>query len=279
MIPFEFEYIKPNTLEEAVTLYERLDSEGKEPVYISGGTEIITLGRLNVLYTGAVIDLKSIPECHVMTRENDRLVLGGCCPLTEVENANPFPLLTSASKEVADHTARTKITLGGNICANIFYREAVLPFLLAESTVTIMGPDGKKTLPINDLFDQTLQLNKGEFLVHITTDISSTKAPFFHMKRRKQWTTGYPLITVSGMKKDGDIRIAISGLCPFPFRSERIESCINDRFNSVEERVSSALQQLPGPILNDTEGSDQFRIFTLKNILSDLVKTLEGVDH
>ena len=71
---------------------------------------------------------------------------------------------------MADHTARGKITLGGNICAQIFYREAVLPFLLADSQVVIVGPDGIRVSPINEIFHKQLQLKKGEFLVQIATD-------------------------------------------------------------------------------------------------------------
>ena len=55
---------------------------------------------------------------------------------------------------MADHTARGKITLGGNICAQIFYREAVLPFLLADSEVIIAGPKGMKVAAINQVFDE-----------------------------------------------------------------------------------------------------------------------------
>ncbi|WP_178075210.1 FAD binding domain-containing protein, partial [Pseudomonas sp. 2995-1] len=73
MIPFDFEYYRPNSIEEAGELFEMLDKEGKEPVYFSGGTEIITLGRLNILYTNAVIVLKEIPECRIMDFHDDHL--------------------------------------------------------------------------------------------------------------------------------------------------------------------------------------------------------------
>ena len=44
-------------------------------------------------------------------------------------------------------------------------------------------------------------------------------APFVSIKRRQQWDTGYPLITVAALKMDEEVRVALSGLCPFPFRS------------------------------------------------------------
>jgi CO/xanthine dehydrogenase FAD-binding subunit len=73
--------------------------------------------------------------------------------------------LTEVASEVTDQTARNKITIGGNICGRIIYREAVLPFLLADGQVLLAGPGGFRTMPINQIFDQTLQLEQGELLV------------------------------------------------------------------------------------------------------------------
>src|SRR4051812_47722981 len=149
MLPFAFDYYKPATLKEAVDLYQYLDQHGKQPMFFSGGTELITLGRIDLAYTEAVIDIKDIPECNVMQVSGEHLLLGSTLSLTKIEEANLFPLLTKTASQVADHTARGKISLGGNICARIFYREAVLPFLLSDSQVLIVGPEGKKLVPIN----------------------------------------------------------------------------------------------------------------------------------
>lgn len=48
---------------EAVDIYTRLCSEGKQPLYYGGGTEIISMARTHNIYTDAVIDIKGIPEC------------------------------------------------------------------------------------------------------------------------------------------------------------------------------------------------------------------------
>ena len=158
MLPFEFDYYKPVTLQEAVELFQTLDQQGKQPMFFSGGTELITLGRIELAYTEAVIDIKDIRELQIMQVTEEQLILGSALTLTKVEEANLFPLLTKTASEVADHTARGKITLGGNICAQIFYREAVLPFLLADSQVVLVGPEGVRVVPINDIFHEQLQL-------------------------------------------------------------------------------------------------------------------------
>ena len=275
MLPFNFDYYRPETLKEAVDLYQYLDQQGKQPFYFSGGTELLTLGRIDLAYTEAVIDMKGIPETSVMQVSGDHLLLGSSLTLTAIEEANPFPLLTKTASEVADHSARGKITLGGNICARIFYREAVLPFLLADSRLLIIGAEGEKIVPIHDVFQGHLRLDNGEYLVQTATELRYIHAPYFTVKRRQQWETGYPLITLAALKIDQRIRVAISGLCPFPFRSSAVEQSINALGVSMETRVEGAIAALPQPILDDIEGSKEYRLFVLRNLLLDALETLD----
>ncbi|EKN70763.1 PucC [Neobacillus bataviensis LMG 21833] len=277
MLPFDFDYYRPATIQEAVELFQNLEQEGKQPFIFSGGTELITLGRIDLAYTEAVIDIKNIAECSVMQVSGDHLFLGSTLSLTKIEEANLFPLLTKTASEVADHTARVKITLGGNICARIFYRETVLPFLLADSQVLLIGPNGQKIVPINEILNGQIALEKGEFLVQIATENRFIQAPFFSVKRRQQWDTGYPLITIAALKIDQQIRVGISGLCPFPFRSREVELALNNRGQSAEMRVEGALSVLPQPILDDVEGSSEYRLFVLRNLFFDLLAALDRV--
>ncbi|MED1201597.1 FAD binding domain-containing protein [Heyndrickxia acidicola] len=276
MIPFDFDYYMPSLLPEAVMLYRKLIHQGKRPAIYSGGTEIITMGRLNIEKPGAVIDIKAIPECNIMEFQEEQLVLGSALTLTTIEEANLFPLLTKTASQIADHTARNKITLGGNICGKIYYREAVLPFLLAETTAALAGPHGYRTVPLNQIFNKQLQMHEGEFLYQMITPKKFLSAPHQTVKKRRQWKTGYPLATIAMLVDNQKIRAAFSGVCPFPFRLLEIEYELNKRNVPAEERIENAIKKLPRPILDDTEGSSDYRIFVLKNTLLDMVGKLEG---
>ncbi len=276
MIPYDFEYYNPSSVEEAVQLFQTLHHDGKEPMYFSGGTEIITFGRLNMVRAGAVIDIKNIPECRALEFNQESLFIGAANALTTIEERNPFPLLSQTVSEIADRTARNKITVGGNICGTIFYREAVLPFLLTDSLVLVAGHRGLRSVPINEIFQEQLLLESGELLVQMVTNRAYLEQPFVSIKRRRQWDTGYPLITVAALKVGQEIRVAISGLTDFPFRAKQIEGALNRRDLSDEQRIELALHSLDVLILNDTEGSSQYRLFVLKNTLHDVLHELGG---
>ncbi|MBS4201431.1 FAD binding domain-containing protein [Bacillus sp. FJAT-49732] len=277
MLPAYVEYYKPTNLFEALEMFMGLKIADKQPMYFSGGTEILTLGRLNIDTPRSIIDIKGIPECTVFEKTSEFLTIGATVPLTAIEDDDSFPLLTNVSNEIADRTARNKITIGGNICGKIFYREGVLPFLLADSYLVIASFQGIKQMPISTNFNKELMLDEGELLVNIRTDSYFLHLPFISKKIRKQWETGYPLITGAAMKVDGHIRMAFSGVCPFPFRSFEMEQEINHSTLSIESRIENALHQLPEPILDDIEGSREYRLFVLRNLLMDFLLELEVV--
>lgn len=276
MIPFDFEYYSPSSPSSALDLYQNLQRSGKEPMYYSGGTEVITFARRNSIQPRAVIDLKAIPECNALYVHAGRLIIGSCVSLSRLAAANPFPLLSRAAEEIADQTARNKITLGGNISGIIIYREAVLPLLLADSQLVIIGPNGIKHVSIHQVFRQRLQLQKGEALLQIVTDQSFTTLPYFHRKKRQIGHVGYPLVTVAALLKDGRIRVSLSGVCAFPFRSIEIEQILNDRTLPPAERIKRSNDMLPAPVLSNAEGSADYRIFTLNHTLADAMELLEG---
>ncbi|MEL1135006.1 FAD binding domain-containing protein [Desulfitobacterium sp. THU1] len=276
MIPFDFEYYKPASMMEAVDTFRLLNTQGKAPLYFNGGTEIITMARRSHIFTEAVIDIKGIPECNTLYIQNEKLVIGASVALTQLEESNIFPLLGRASRKVADHTVRNKLTVGGNICGRITFREAVLPFLLSDSKVVLAEQTGIRNVPINQVFNKTLNLEEGEFLVQLVTDVGYSQFPFMSIKKTKQEKSAYPLISIDSLKKDGQIRFAFSGVCPFPFRSSNIEQVLNDKTIPLELRINKALSILPAPINNNIEASAEYREFVLKNTLSDIILMLGG---
>lgn len=141
---------------------------------------------MNELHFDAVIDIKEILECNMLQADKNRLVIGSAVTLTRICEANLFPFLTIAARVTADHTSRSKITIGGNICETIPYHEALLPFLLCDSQAILSGRDGQRTVPVIQVFDQRFKMKKGELLVHILTYKSCIDLPYDFTKRTKK---------------------------------------------------------------------------------------------
>ncbi|MBS4196929.1 FAD binding domain-containing protein [Lederbergia citri] len=275
MIPFDFSYYKPTTINEALQIYEKVSSQNKKPVYFSGGTEFITFARMNKVFADAVIDLKGIRDCLVLEEQDEQLIIGSGVSLNTIADSNIFPLLGQKVKDVADHTSRNKITIGGNINSQLIYKEGILPLLLSDAKVKIAGKEGVQIHSLNEVFNVNLQLEQEQFLVQIIVEKSYAEEPFFTLKKTKFSQVGYPIVSLAAMVKNQQIRTAFSGVCNYPFRSENIEKILNDTSFTFTDRVEKAIVLLPDTIIDDIQASAEYREFVLKNALLETLETLE----
>lgn len=279
MISFDFAYHKPATIDEAVSLFQTYRSEDKEAFYYGGGTEFISRARMNEIKADAIIDLKGIPECNEFKRENNNIIIGSAVTLTKIAEATLFPLLSNVSRLIATHTERNKITIGGNISSNLCYKEAILPFLLADSELVIAGEKGVRKSDINNVYQTKngIQLKDEEFIVQIITNDKFSEFPYSNCKRTKHSKVNYPIVSLASLQVDGQIRLAISGVCDFPFRLKKIEMEINNSSVSVEKRIQNVMKHIPTTILDDLHASRAYRKFVLGNELKKVLDNIEGV--
>lgn len=276
MIPFDFIYLRPDTLQEAVDLYTQLESEGKNPVYYAGGSEIITMCRAGSIQPGAVIDIKNIPECMILSVDDEKLHIGSVCTLNQISESKLFPLLQHSCGRIADHTNQCRITIGGNLCGTIIYRETSLPLLLSDAEITVFGGDGQQIFPLKSIFDGRILLKPGEIIVQVHVPIWALSANYKHIKQTANEKIDYPLVSISAIWKENNLRIAFSGICSYPFQSAPIETTLNDRTKSCRERAEMAAGQLPEGAYSDVEGSGEYRLFVLKNMLEELLEGWEN---
>jgi len=276
VITFDFDYYRPDTIEEAINVYKKITGQEKKAIYYAGGTEIVSMSRVNQLSFDSVIDIKAIPECNVIETKDDKLIIGSAVCLTRICDFGGYPLLGAVCRRIAEHTARDMITLGGNILGKIQYKEAILPLLLTDSKVTVAGTAGKSEKPIDRIFNEKPLLNAGELLVNIIIDKKYINNPYSHSKKTKQEKIDYPLVTIASVKNDDEIRIGFSGLCVYPFRLDIIFGNIDN--TNPESEINNILNRVPAPIVNDILGSAEYREFVTRNLLIDLFNYYGGMN-
>ena len=277
MIPFDFEYYLPGNAAEAVYLYSELAESGREPLYYAGGTEVITLCRRQVIAPAALIDLKAISEMQQLTVDGDKLFFGASLSLSFLsEQTHYYPLLARVAGSVADHTVRNRLTLGGNICGQLPYREAVMPFLLAGADLLIAGPAGERSVPLQQLFDKRLLLKKGEILLQLIIPREISGLASFSKRREKHGPVDYPLCHLAALKNEKTLTVAVSGLCAFPFRSLDLEKLLNDSSLTIKQKVAKASALLPVAIRKDELGSAEYRQALWQQDLVTMLEEMGG---
>lgn len=271
MIARDFDYILPDTKEEAVQAF----SEYEDAFYYGGGSEIITMCRADAIAPAAVIDLKKIPELSELKIEGDALVIGGCATLRAIKDSNLFPLLGAVCGRIADHTNQCRITLGGNLCSTIIYRETSQVLMLTDADVEIFGRNGLRTESIHAIFDGRMRLERGEFVLKVRIPERFLDAPTFHIKKTSSEKIDYPLISVSAICCEEGLRFAVSGLLDHPFRLVDLEDAFNDKNIGGDQRLENVMSRLPETVINDYQGSADYRRFVFKRTLAAIMEELK----
>ncbi len=275
MIPIDFTYCRPDTLEEAAQTHAQLLKDGQSPVYYGGGSEIITMSRSGSISPGAVIDIKRILECNVMEIDKEYLAIGAANSLYRIKESKLFEPLGTTCGRIADHTNQCRITLGGNLCGTIQYRECSLALMLCDMKLLLFGPGGMRTVAMEDVFDGRMRLEESEFIVQARIPASVLQTKYFHVKKTAQEKLDYPLLSILALVQDDRLRIAISGICTFPFHSTQIDEVLNNRADPIADRIQAIPPFLPGEIKTDSEASANYRLFVLKRTLSNLLEEFE----
>jgi CO/xanthine dehydrogenase FAD-binding subunit len=269
MIPFEFAYHRPSTLEAAFALYKKIAGSGKKPLYYGGGTEIISMARMQSIRFDAVVDLKEIPDCRVLETKNGNFTVGGCQTLTNIADHNGYPLLSKTVKRIADHTVQGKITLAGNLAGTIQYREASLPLMISGAEARIMTAKGAVTRPFADVWNGRLRLGEGEVLIALIIPAADSRAPFVHVKKTKNLKIDYPLLTMAAAKKEGVIRAAVTGYGNRPLPIP--EDFLNDNSLNIQKRIAKIMDALNSEGTDNLSGSKEYKNFVLGEILEELL--------
>lgn len=279
MIVHPFDYYRPDTIEEALAIYDEVARQGQHPVYYGGGTEILTRSRLNEGRFDAVIDLKNIPETRDHGTDRGQYRFGAGVRLTELTDQDLWPFLTATADRIADHTTRGQITLGGNLLSTLPYREALLPLLIADSsTAEVAGKNGVERRVLRDIYDQKLNLKPGEFLVSVTVDGQEAQGMAFRSYKmtRQDWID-YPLVTIAVARRDdGSLRAAFSGWTTYPFTSSRVNHVLSETSRSAADRAARATSSMPHRAVDDIHGSREYREFVTQYTLTNMLRELEA---
>jgi xanthine dehydrogenase YagS FAD-binding subunit len=112
-----FDYIQPPSIDEAISL---LDREPDQSRLLAGGTDLLTLMKLEIATPDHLIDVKRLPELDdTIERSDEGIAIGALATLSRLETdqlIRPFaPALAEAAAVAATPQLRNMATIGGNL--------------------------------------------------------------------------------------------------------------------------------------------------------------------
>ena len=233
MIPPNFEYHRPSTVDEAVGLLSRLGSEAK---ILAGGHSLLPMMKLRFAQPEHLVDINRIPELKGVRVIGDEIVIGAMTSENAVI-ADPVinekvPLLSEAAKLIADPQVRNRGTIGGDIAHGDPANDHPALALACDAVMTIAGPGGTRRVPASEFFLGTYwtALEETDILTEITVKAFPQGAGYAYKKLKRKtgdWATAACAVVIA---LSGDsvshIRITLTNLGPTALRAHEAEAVL-----------------------------------------------------
>ncbi|MCY3545359.1 MAG: xanthine dehydrogenase family protein subunit M [Gemmatimonadetes bacterium] len=169
MIPPQFDYHAPGSLDEALSLLGSLD----DAKVMSGGQSLLPMLKLRLATPANIVDIGRIPGLDQLGEEGGFLRIGALVTETALEEsatvAARYPILLDTAKVIADPLVRNRATICGNVAHGDPANDHPATMLAVRAQMVATGPDGERTIGVDDFFHGLFMtaLGEGEILTEI----------------------------------------------------------------------------------------------------------------
>lgn len=261
MIPAQFDYHRPATLDEAV----RLLAQSEDSKVLAGGHSLLPAMKLRLAQPKTVVDLGRIADLRYIREQNGRVAIGAMTTHFEIETSalllNKCPLLPELAPHIGDVQVRNKGTFGGSLVHADPAADWPAAVLALEAEFEIAGPSGHRTVRAADFFVEMMQtaVEPNEILCEIRLPITPQSVAYAKFAQK---ASGFAITGVAAVvnKTNGRVSVGITGVAPKPYRATTVEELLRGKPLSAESIRTAAAKAADGvEPLNDIHASAEFR--------------------
>ena len=245
MIPAEFDYVVPESLEAALGA---LREGGEDAKVLAGGHSLLPLMKLRLAAPSLLVDLRRVPGLSGIERDNGAFRIGAMTRHHDVASDPDLGLAATAASTIADQQVRNRGTLGGSIAHGDPASDMPAVLLAAEGTMTIRGEGGEREVAASDFFVDylTTAVADGEILTSLRLPALAGYGHAYQKfnRRREDWA----MVAVCALVKragDGsceDVRIGLTHMASVPLRATVAEAALRGQPLDAE-RIAAAAEQ------------------------------------
>jgi len=189
MIPPSFEYLRPNTIPEAIAM---LQQHGDAAKILSGGQSLIPMMKLRLARPAILIDINRISGLSHIKEEGGYLKIGGLTREAELEVSplvrSKYPILVDTTHVIADPQVRNLATVGGNLAHGDPANDHPATMIALGAQVVANGPKGERVIPIDNFFVSlfTTALKPDEILTEIRVPVPPPRSAGAYLKLERK---------------------------------------------------------------------------------------------
>jgi carbon-monoxide dehydrogenase medium subunit len=242
MIPLEFEYEAPETLDAALALLSGGDEDVK---ILAGGHSLVPMMKLRLAAPSLLVDIRRIPGLTGIERTNGSFRVGAMTSHSAIENAPELGLFSRVAGTIADPQVRHRGTLGGSLAHGDPASDQLAPLLAAEGSVVAQGPNGERTIAAADLFEDylTTSLADGEILTAV--NLPAMDGYGFGYEKFNRRAEDWAMVAVAAwLKVEGgtvsDVRVGLTNMGSTPLRATAVEQALRGQPLSADAIAKAA---------------------------------------
>ncbi len=265
MIPAQFEYVAPTTLEDALQAL----SEAGDAKIIAGGQSLLPVLRMRLNAPEVVIDLGRIESLRGVRDDGDAIVIGAMTRHADVltdplVRENAF-VITKAVEVLADPQVRHRGTFGGALAHADPAGDLGAPALALDAEFVVAGQGGTRTVAAEDFFVDlfTTALEDTEILTEVR--IPKRAGWGAHYEKFVRVAHQWPIVAVAAaVRVEGgtiaEARVGLTNMGSTPLRARAVEQALVGQpatDEAVRAAASSAAEGTNPP--SDLNGDADYR--------------------
>jgi aerobic carbon-monoxide dehydrogenase medium subunit len=277
MIPPAFEYMRPNTIPEAIAL---LQQHGEDAKILSGGQSLIPMMKLRIARPAYLVDINRISGLSYIKEERGFLRIGGLTREAELESSPlvrlKYPILLDTAHVIADPQVRNLATVAGNLAHGDPANDHPATMIALGAQVVATGSAGERIIPIEEFFLSLFStaLQPGEILTEIRVPVPTVKSggAYFKLERKVGDFATAAVAAQVTLDSNGAVQkvgIALTNVGPTPIKAKKAEDFL--RGKKLDEANVRQAGQLAGDEAqpsSDLRGPAEYK----KGLVKELAK-------
>jgi carbon-monoxide dehydrogenase medium subunit len=234
VIPVAFDYEVADSVDHAIEL---LGQHGEDSKLIAGGHSLIPIMRLRLAAPSVLIDLDRLEDLRYVRDEGDHLAIGALTRHRDVHNNELVQehcgIVGYTAGLLGDPSVQHRGTIGGTLAHGDPAGDMPAVISALEGTLVIQGPNGERTVPASDFFQDYLftDLEPDEVVTEVRVPKLDQNTGWSYKKfsRRSQ---DWAIVGVAAVveKSNGNIdsaRIGLTSMGSTPIRASTVEEALS----------------------------------------------------
>jgi carbon-monoxide dehydrogenase medium subunit len=230
MIPAEFDYKRATSLDDAISLLQGSNGEGK---FLAGGHSLIPLMKLRLSEPGVLIDIARIPQLQGIREKDGKVEIGAASTHTDIATSEIVrrlcPVVAEAAAEIGDPQVRNRGTIGGSLAHADPAADYPAVMVALDAEIHIKGPGGWRAVKAGDFFQGMFTVNLAEDELIVGVQIAPTRAAGY--AKLHQRASHYAIVGVAAsLEMDGNVcrsaRIGLTGASSHAQRLSQVEAAL-----------------------------------------------------